>query len=150
MKFSEFAKYLDELERTSSRLAITNILADLLKKSSSVEIEKISYLSLGILAPSFKGIVFNAADQMVMRAIAKAYNVNIDKVKALYKEKGDLGIVTSKLSKNMTNNLTVTEVYEKLLETAKLNGEGSQETRVDKLAALLSSLDGLSSRFVTR
>src|SRR5579859_348841 len=150
MKITQFAKYLEELEITSSRLKIIDILSDLFKKSSVEEIDKVVYLSLGILAPSFRGIVFNAADQMIIRAIAKAYATEISKVKDLYREKGDLGIVSFELSKNRESNLTVTEVYEKLFETAKENGEGSQERRVEKLANLFSSLDKLSAKFVTR
>jgi DNA ligase 1 len=150
MLFSEFAKYLEELEGTSSRLKITDILAELLKKSDKDEIDKVVYLSLGILAPSFKGIVFNAADQMIIRAIAIAYKADIDKVKNLYKEKGDLGLVSFELSKNNKTNLSVKEVYEKLLESAKFSGEGSQEKRVEKLSDLLKSLDKLSAKFVTR
>lgn len=150
MKFSEFSKYLEDLEKTSSRLKITDILADLLKKSSKEEIDKVVYLSLGILAPSFKGIVFNAADQMIIRAISLSFKVDINKVKNLYRKKGDLGLVSFELSKNTKTNLSVTEVYEKLLETAKEGGEGSQERRIEKLANLLQSIDKLSAKFVTR
>ncbi len=150
MKFSELSNFLEELEKTSSRLEITKILNELLKKTSSNEIDKTVYLSLGILAPNFKGIVFNAADQMMIRAIAKAYEVGIDKVKKLYKEKGDLGLVSFELSKNKNSDLSISEVYEKLLITAKENGEGSQERRVEKLSELLKHLDSFSAKFVTR
>lgn len=150
MKFSEFAGYLEELEKTSSRLKIIDILADLLKKSDKDEIDKVVYLSLGILAPSFKGIVFNAADQMIIRAISKAYDIDIDKVKSLYKEKGDLGIVSFELAKNKKSNLSVSNVFDKLSASAIEEGEGSQERRVEKLASLLSSLDNLSAKFIAR
>jgi len=150
MLFSKLSNFLEELEKTSSRLEITEILAKLFTISSPDEIAKISYLSLGILAPNYKGIVFNAADQMIIRAIAKAYNTDINKVKSLYKQKGDLGLVSFELSKNKNTKLSVSDVYQKLLVTANENGEGSQERRVEKLSDLLKSLDNSSAKFVTR
>src|SRR5581483_6470692 len=106
MKFSKLSTYLEELEKTSSRLTITDILSKLLKEDSENEIDKVIYLSLGILAPSFRGIVFNAADQMIIRAISQAFDTDIDKVKDLYRKEGDLGVVSFKLSKNKENNIS--------------------------------------------
>ncbi|HSX48872.1 MAG TPA: ATP-dependent DNA ligase [Candidatus Saccharimonadales bacterium] len=150
MKFNKLAQYFEELEKTSSRLKITDILSDLLKNSDKDEIDKVVYLSLGILAPSFKGIVFNLADQMMMRAISEAYDTNIEKVKSLYKEKGDLGLVSFSLAKKKETSSSVNEIFEKLMEAAKEGGEGSQERRVTKIAEILSSVDPLSAKFITR
>src|SRR5260221_7338656 len=150
MQFSEFAIYLEKLEKTASRLAITDILAELFKKADKDEIDKVIYLSLGILAPSFRGIVFNAADQMIIRAIAIANDVSVDKVKSLYKQKGDLGTVSFELSKNKSSKLSVSEVFDRLQLAAIEKGEGSQERRVNKIAEILSSVDALSAKFITR
>src|SRR5260221_273456 len=102
MKFSEFAIYLEKLEKTSSRLAITDILADLFKKTNKDEIDKVIYLSLGILAPSFRGIVFNAADQMMIRSIGIAFEIDIKKEKSSYRKLGDLGLVSFELNHQST------------------------------------------------
>ena len=150
MQFSEFAIYLEKLEGTASRNEITKILADLFKKSNVDEIDKVIYLSLGILAPSFRGIVFNMAETMMIRAISLAFSVENEKVKILYRQFGDLGLVSFQLSKNKKNNWSVTEVYEKLVDLAKESGEGSQERRVNKIAEILASIDPLSAKFITR
>ncbi len=154
MKFSEFSKYLQKLEETSSRLKITDILARLLGKAHQEEIDKVIYLSLGILAPTFRGIVFNAADQMMLRSISLAFGSEIVKTKQIYKKLGDLGLVAYELSgkSKVTNNknLSVEEVYEKLLEAAKEGGEGSQERRVNKIAEILSQVDLVSAKFIAR
>ena len=127
-----------------------NHLADLFKESGKEEIDKVVYLSLGFLAPSYKNIIFNMADQMIVRALAKAFDIEVEKVKMLYKKKGDLGTVAFELAKGQGKNLEVSEVYNKLAELAKEGGTGSQERRIDKMADLLKALDPLSSRFVTR
>ena len=148
--------YLEKLEKTPSRLSITEILSDLFKKSPSGEIDKITYLVLGQLAPAYEGIVFNMADKMVVRAISKAGGKENKDVVELYKKLGDLGEVAQKLSTFNTssesnhNKPSVLDVYNKLFDLASDEGEKSQERKVDKLAKLFSSLDPLSVRFVAR
>lgn len=156
MKFRELALYLEKLEKTPSRLSITEILSDLFKKSSSDEIDKTTYLVLGQLAPAYEGVVFNMADKMVVRAISKASGKENKDVVELYKKLGDLGEVAQKLSTFNTpsesnhNKPSVLDVYNKLFDLASDEGEKSQERKVDKLAKLFSSLDPLSVRFVAR
>lgn len=155
MKISKLAVYLEKLEGTSSRLAITDILADLFREAKEDEIEKISYLILGQLAPNFTGLVFNIADQMMVRVIASSYGVSEDVVKKTYKSKGDLGEVASELAENPAHKtkikgLSVNEVYELLKEIAIDQGEKSQERKVAKFASLLSSIDSLSVKYVVR
>ncbi len=150
MKFSELSQYLQKLEKISSRNEITEILADLFKKSSPDEIDKTVYLVLGQLAPNYQGIVLNLAEKMMYRAIAKAYGKETDEVAKLFKQKGDLGNISEELNHTKDSKLTVAEVYEKLIEISESGGEGSQEDKVIKMAALLAELDALSSRFVAR
>jgi DNA ligase-1 len=150
MKFGEFAIYLEKLEKTASRLEITSILTDLFKKTDASEIQKTVYLSLGILAPNYEGVLLNLAEKMVIRAIALASGTEIQTVTKLYKEKGDVGNVAQELSKSRKNDLNVLEVYEKLLSIAKDNGEGSQDRKIEKMADILKNLDPLSCRFIAR
>lgn len=150
MKIGNLSKYLQKLEDTSSRNEITKILSDLFKESSKDEIDKIVYLSLGTLAPSYKNIIFNIADQMMIRVLAKAYSLDLEKVKSAYKQKGDLGTVAYELAKSKGSNPEVSKVYEELVSIAKEGGTGSQERRVDRMATLFGSLDPLSAKFVTR
>lgn len=153
MKFSELAAYLEKLEKTSSRIEITKILAQLFKKSSTAEIDKTVYLLLGTLAPSYRGIVFNLADRMTISVLAQAYEADRKKVLGLYKDIGDLGSVAEKLAQNSRtrqSKLSVSEIYNNLVEIAQDEGEGSQKRKVKKMALLLSQLDRLSARYVVR
>ncbi len=155
MKFSDFAKYLEKLEKTTSRIEITKILAELFKKADSKEIDKIVYLSLGTLAPPYRSIVFNIAERMMIAVLAQAYKADRKKVLVLYKRLGDLGSVAQKLAQNsklktQNSKLSVSQVYEKLLGIAKDEGEGSQERKISNMAKLLSELNPLSTRFVAR
>jgi len=161
MKFEELSVYLNDLEKTPSRLEITRILAELFSKSEVDEIDKIVYLILGSLAPSYKNIVFNLAERMMVEVLAKAYNEKKAKISAMYLEEGDLGSLASRLTLNSKNKtptvqagkdakLSVTDVYNKLLELAEDGGEKSVERKIESMASLLSELDPQSARFVTR
>ncbi len=151
MKFVEFAEYLSRLESTSSRNQITVILADLLKKASKEEIDKICYLSLGQLAPFYAGLEFNLAEKLMMRVISKAFGVPEEKIKKEYKRIGDLGELTAIMKRTIrTSKLSVDDVYKRLYEIAKEEGKGSVERKINKTALLLDDLDGLSVKYVVR
>jgi DNA ligase-1 len=150
MKFGELAGYLEKLEKTSSRIEITKILAHLFGEAKPNEIDKITYLVLGQLAPSYQGIVFNMADKMVIRALARASKKDNQEITKLFKQKGDLGGVAFDLSAKKETKSSVLDVYEKLTKIAKDEGADSQERKVENLARLLSEVDGLSAKFITR
>jgi len=153
MLFSDLASYLERLEKTSSRIEITKILAELFKKTPANEIGVTCYLVLGELAPSFRGVILNIAEKMMFRVLAKAYNKDVLSVIEMYKKKGDLGLVAQELGtrhKALGTSLSVAEVHEELMKVAREGGEGSQERRIEILVNLLKNLDPLSSKFASR
>lgn len=152
MKFSELSKYLKELEETPSRNKITEILAEVFKKASKDEIDKICYLLLGRIAPQYKSIEFNFAEKMMTRAIAKAFRGNVGDVVREYKKRGDLGDVVEENAKLKTqmSKLSVGEVYEKLYKMAMESGGGSQERKIGAVVGLLKELDPLSAKYIAR
>lgn len=153
MQLITFAEYLEKLEKTSSRLEITNILTDLLEKTKTSEIDKVVFLSLGILAPSYEGVILNLAEKMMIRVLSKAYNTPDAKVLALYKEKGDLGDTAydlAKKTKSKDKNITVSALYDDLASVAKDSGLGSQDRKIEKMADILANVGSLSAKFISR
>lgn len=150
MLFSDFAIFLEKLETTASRNEITNILSDLFKKAGASEIDKIVYLSLGQLAPNYEGVLLNLAEKMMIRAVAKAYEVTPETVSKLFKQKGDLGNVAQSLNKKQSSKLTVNDVFEKLISISKEGGNESQERKLLIMSDLLKDVDSKSSRFIAR
>lgn len=150
MLFSELAETLDTLEKTSSRIDITKQLSDLFERSNTEEIDKLVYLILGRLAPSYKGLVFNVAEQTMLDAISSAFNVEVNDVKHMYQEKGDLGITAQEFAERDKSQLSVSEVYDRLREIAELEGGGSVDQKTTGLAELIRELDSLSVRYVSR
>lgn len=154
MKFSELAKYLQELEETPSRNRMTEILSEVFKKTKAEEIDKICYLLLGRIVPQYEGIEFNFAEKMMVRAIAQAYGVDVKDVVKEYKKKGDLGDVTQQAAsakrKAQSTDLTLEEVYKRLYKVATEGGEGSQERKLEAVARLLKESDPLSAKYIAR
>lgn len=154
MRFKTLAQYLQKLEKTVSRNEMTVVLSQLFSKTEVGEIDKVCYLVLGILAPAYRSIVFNLAERMMIQVVAKAAGVDLEKVKKIYKEKGDLGDVVEEIAtsnkRQKTRDLSVSEVYEEMVKVAKEEGEGSVERKIEGMSALVAKLDPSSAKFIVR
>lgn len=150
MKFHEVATYFSQLEQVSSRLEMTRILAELLKKASSSDARIICNLSLGQLHAVFLGTQFNMAEKSVAKAIADLLGKTDKEILEQAKQVGDLALVIPLEAWQAQKSLTVQEVYDALCAIEQLGGTGSQEEKVNALTALLQDVDPLSSRFIVR
>lgn len=150
MKFREFAKYLNRLDDTTKRLEMTSILSELVRDLDISEIDLALYLASGYLFAPYKNVKFNIADKMMIRMLVETYGIDEKKVLDLYKELGDLGSVAYELCKTKDTDLSITTVHERLVEIAKVEGEGSQELKVKKVSRLLGKLDNVSCKYVVR
>lgn len=146
--------YLERLEATSSRNTMTEILAELLRHADGEETDKICYLILGELVPAYRGLEFQIAEKTMIAALAVAYGTTREDAARRYKALGDMGTAASALAedRNRTgrHDVSVTAVYRALYEIAEDAGAGSQERKIREMAALLSSLDPLSAKYVAR
>lgn len=153
MKFSALAGYFEKLEATSSRIELTNILSELLKRVSNEEIEKVAYLLQGRVVPFFDPTEIGMADKLVDQAIASAYDVEREKVQKLLAQKGDMGLAAQQLSsklKTQNPKVTVKDVHEALYKIATTSGEGSVGKKINILADLLKDLDSTSAKHLVK
>ncbi len=150
MKFSKLSEYYEKLEGTSKRLELIDILSKLFKEAKADEIAEICYLIQGRVAPFFEPIELGMAENMVAVAIGRAFDKTKDEVIRLYRHKGNIGLAAQEYSQkhHHKGELSVSEVFSKLLEIAKFSGEGSVEKKITTLSDLLKSLDPISSKHV--
>src|SRR3972149_7991624 len=120
MRFSRLALVCPRLEEIPSRLAITRILADLLREASAEEVSAIVYLSLGRLGPFYESMEFQLAEKMVMRAIGQQFSLPVEDVRRMYKKVGDLGEVVEKLKTPVFAKATAGKQKSKLPSSLKL------------------------------
>jgi len=151
MKFHEYALFLDSLDKTSKRLEMTDILANLIGNLSQDEIRNGIYLSLGTLKAPFEDLKFNFADKQMIKTLTVYSGKEAEEINKMYSKEGDLGTVGFLISQESKNpTLTLTNVYEKLEEIAAIEGTGSQEKKSQKIISLLQHLDPLSIKFTIR
>ena len=155
MRFADLAAAYDRLGATRSRLEMRRILAELLKPLRDGELERVLYLSQGLLRPEYEGVELGVADSLARRAVALASGTEEASVARQAKEVGDLGLTVEKLlggrpKLEVGEPLTVREVYDTMRSVAAASGEGSQETKVRSLVDLLARASPLEAKFLVR
>ena len=151
MKFSELAEYLDQLEATNSRNELVRILSEVYRACSVDEIEPITYLIQGRLAPFFAPVEIGLAERLLISAMAMAYGAPKDEVSKLYRQLGDLGVTAQRLAPAAgRESPSVSEVHQRLFEIARTSGAGSLQRKLDLFAGLLSDLDPTSAKHLVR
>jgi DNA ligase 1 len=156
MDFSVLSDAFDKMTQTSSRIELTKILVEVLKKTPVDLVSRVSYLTQGKLYPDFAGIEIGMAEKTATRAIEKAYGVDAKKIQELMRKSGDLGDVATEISLSReqqsfsTGKLTVEEVYSTLEQIANMSGEGSAQKRLNMLSKLLISASPLEAKFLIR
>ncbi len=156
MLYSELAEIYEKLERTSSKLAKTEIIAGLLKKCSSELLPKLVMLLMGRVYPMWTMIELGVAGQLMGRAIARAYGVSSEDVAKRSKELGDLGLTAEWFaSRKKQTTLTravldVESVFTTLQDIAKQTGAGSQDRKLNLIVQLLAAAKPKEARYVVR
>jgi len=116
LDFARLAHFFEKLEKTSSRLALIAILAELFRSIESPdEIAKVCYLVQGRVAPFFEALEIGMAEKTVARSIAIAYHTTPEHVFTLYATLGDLGLVAEQRSREagrVSNVLQVDDVFQ--------------------------------------
>jgi len=156
MLFATVVDAYEKIEATTKRLEMTDHLVSLFRETPKDEIDKLVYLTQGKVHPDYMGIELGLAEKLVIRVLAIATGIEENRVTAMWKEKGDLGIVAEEAIASRrqrvlsTEPLTVQRVYENLDEIARAGGEGSQERKIRLLADLLQSATPREAKFIVR
>ncbi|MBI5035799.1 ATP-dependent DNA ligase [Candidatus Micrarchaeota archaeon] len=156
MEFSKVAEIYGKLEGTAKRLQIMEDLAGLLKSAPRDEIRKIVYMTQGILLPEHEGVDLGVGDKLLVEALVRVSGQPKKKVDALYREKGDLGLVAEELLAKKSqqslssSDLSIGKVYSNFYKIATVSGEGSQEQKIRLLAELLSNASPSGGRVIAR
>jgi DNA ligase-1 len=156
VNYSEVAEKYAELERISGRNEMTNVLADLLKKTPRAELAKLVYLTQGKLRPDYEGVELGLAEKLALRALSMATGLSPDKVYAAYVKRGDIGTVAEELLKTknqgtlFSERLTLSRVYDTLLKIARQSGAGSVDAKLKELGSLLNDASPQEAKFIMR
>jgi DNA ligase-1 len=151
MRFDGLAAYLERLEATSARNELVRILSELYGACSVDEIEPITYLIQGRLAPFFAPVEIGLGERLLISAMAMAYRTPKDEISATYRQLGDLGVTAQGLAAATEHQPPpVVEVHRRLSEIAATSGEGSLQRKLDLFASLLGDMDPISAKHLVR
>lgn len=154
MTFSTLASYFEKISATSSRLVITEVLADLFKHLGKDEIQSAIYLLQGRVVPLFEKVEFGMAEKMVVRGACMGLNVDKKQFEQYLKKFGDLGNAVYHFKKEQPSlhekDLSITEVHTRLKDIAVAGGDGSQEKKVTALAELIQELSPFACKYIVR
>jgi DNA ligase-1 len=154
MEFANLARTFEELERTSSRLSLIELVTQLFRSiEQPEEIQQVCYLMQGRVAPFYEALEMGMAEKSVTKAIALAFHSTPEQIEALYGKLGDLGLVAEQV-RNETEDapaaLSIDDVFEELRAIAHITGRGAIESKSARLVSLLRQVDSVSARYVVR
>ncbi len=156
MDFQNLVDLFEQLEKTSSGNAMREIFAEFLKKVPPEDIGLVCYLTLGKIASDYEAVDLGIADKSVLKSVAVAGAADTDKVKKLFQEKGDVGLVAEQVLQKKPRTLvplgkvTIHDVFEKLHKIAESSGSGSQEVKTNFLANLLQRSSPGGAKYICR
>ncbi|AFU59156.1 DNA ligase [Candidatus Nitrososphaera gargensis Ga9.2] len=156
MDFAPIVETFEQMEQTSSRLALTEYLVALLRKTPPDIIDKVTYLIQGKLYPDYEGIELGVAERMVIRAIASSSGKDQLQIEKLYQKTGDLGDAAGEAMKSKSQStlfsepMTVERVYSTFDRVARTTGPGSQETKLRLISSLLNDATAAEGRYIIK
>ena len=162
------------MEKTASRIALTNYLVDLFSRTPAEIIDKVVYLIQGKLRPDYEGVELGIAEKMALRALSISSGKKISSILKVYRKTGDIGSTARNIiigsskgqinssngsgggadiptsTSNTTRNLTVEHVYSTLCKMAGTKGAGSQELKTQYISNLLSNSTPREARYIMK
>ncbi len=156
MLYSDLAEVYSSLEKTAKKLEKAEIISKLLKKTEAKSLESVVLLLNGRVFPGWSQKELGVANQIMIKAIAKAFGLKDEEVVKAFNKSGDLGLTAEQLAHSKkqkslaSKRLSVEDVFYGLQQIASESGKGSQEKKLGNITNLLSSASPLEAKYIVR
>ncbi len=154
MDYQILAEFYDFLEKTTSRIQMTEALVELFKKTPKELIDKVVHLSTGRIAPEYTGLDYNFSEKSALKALSSVLDIPEHEIQKKLIETGDLGdagkVLYEEKGIKPSQKLTVEEVYDTLKNIAETTGYGSTKKKMDLFVSLLKKASPLEVKFLLR
>ena len=156
MLFKEVAVFFGKIEEASSRLVMTDYLAELFEKIPSSDSKMVVYLIQGRIAPQFEGKEIGFGEKLIADGISRATGFSREEVDKRFSDVGDIGTVAEEfVSKKRQSSLflealTVEKVFSNLKKMSQVQGAGSQGVKKKLLSELFNSASPIEARYIAR
>lgn len=148
--FRDFAELCERLEGISSNNRLRDELASFFSGLEIGSVRPASYFLLGVIGPKYEDIDLGLGSKSVIPILAEAFGEEEPKVKRMFSEEGDLGVVAGKLSSRKRSSLSLDDVFKKLWKVRSASGSGSREKKSDILSGLLSDASSVEAKYIVR
>jgi len=155
MLFSQATSKFLEMEETTKRLGLTDILASLFKEADD-DLKNITYLIQGKLAPDYENVEFGISDKIIIKALSKLSNLSEEEINKIFYKTGDLGTTAYEISNKIEqkplfkDKLTVEYVYNNLKDLANTSGHESIKSKINIYINLLMNSSPDDIKYITR
>jgi DNA ligase-1 len=153
--FKELCKLFEKLENTTGRLEMTSLMSDFLKQCDIDDIQMISYLIQGRVAPQFVESEFNYSEKSLTNLL-EGYlddkSVNLD-VSSIRQKTGDIGDTLFELSDDLVKrrkSRKIGDVYHILWDIINTSGSGSVERKGNLVINFLTSTSDIEAKYFVR
>ncbi|MHA2035226.1 MAG: ATP-dependent DNA ligase [Promethearchaeota archaeon] len=169
MKFNRLAQLFSELENTTKRLKMIDLLSDFFTKIKQEgdfeDLNSIIYLLQGQLVPNIRQFPkMGIAEKMIIEALSVHSGVDNNKIKEVLVKQGDIGATAElilsrkKRQKSLFDyNETITEsslelsdLYSELRKIALTEGSGSHDIKLGILRGLMRKSSPLETKYLLR
>ena len=156
MLFLDFAKTCREIEKISSRLAMTDLLAEVFPRIADDELAIFVRFARGKLFPDWSAEKLNFGPSLLYEALAYVIGKKREDVVRAINSSGDAGEVVEELLNKkqqttfFTEDLELADVYARFMQMAKSSGKKSQQERLRSAQYLLSNASPLEGRYLAR
>ncbi|QLQ79167.1 hypothetical protein HG537_0B05150 [Torulaspora globosa] len=157
--YSEVCNVFEEIEGTSSRLAIIRICSEFfsrIMRENPQNLIPATYLFINKLGPDYEpGLELGLGEGLLMKTISEACGKSLAQIKSRYREIGDLGRIALE-ARNVQptmfkpSPLTVGEVFENLRAIAHSQGKDSQTRKLKLIKRMLTACEGIEAKFLIR
>jgi DNA ligase-1 len=171
MKFSRLSQLFSELEGTSKRLEMIDLLSRFFEKIKETQdfqdLDKVIYLLQGQLAPNIKQFPkMGIAEKMIIEALSVHSGIDVKRIKQVLVKQGDIGaaaeLILTKKKKQKSlfdynqseetprSSLTISELYSELEKIALTEGSGSHDIKLGILRGLMRRSSPLETKYILR
>lgn len=155
MKFSEVSNLFLNIEKMSSRNEMSSYLSDFFKNCNEEDLQIISYLIQGRVAPFFVNSEFNYSEKSLLNLLdgyVSSIGIQFD-VHKERKSSGDIGNTVLKLFESIDNkgkSLDLEHIYEILWKIVNTSGSGSVTKKGNIVLECLKKLSPLECKYFVR
>ena len=149
-KYIDLCNLFEKLESLQSRNEMSLELATFLKECNSEEVQIISYMIQGRVAPMFVKSEFNYSEKSLLKLLSQHTG---EDVQSLRKESGDIGNTVYEIWKRQDStkeSLGIKEIYEILWGIVNTSGIGAISRKNALILEGLQKLNPLESKYFVR